>query len=275
MKMYMEDLIMNVRKVAKEISKVLIITMLLLLTACQRKEVSKSNLVEEEEVINQTYTGVKEDNMQLSHSSLSVLESMNYNNILISYTDTLLLIENGFNRIELDQEGLRVHSNFDNVTLSKDGVLVDDSTSKVDISTDGIYVEDDGSKVEITQDGISINDGISGDNITIDFALADIIGSIVGEDFSMDNIMSNAFDGSSDWFNSMNMDNVYFLDYKTVINGKTLSKRIYLEDGYLITLNCDEDTTTVNGLFLDKVITDEEGNVYRYYSKENPVANKK
>ncbi len=281
---------MKVKKLVKGLIIVSIISGVFLLTACQRFEISyKDSFIKERKILNKQSTTKEVENKVLSTNTLN--DELYNNPISIDYKDNVLLVKTFTERIQLDSDGLKVNSNGDYVSISRKGLTVEDTNNsivdinndgisvldgdnKVDISRDGIYVSEGNSKVEISYDGINVYDGYRNDSVRINFPVVDFIEDILGDAYSFDSFLTDdTYNNEFNILKNNHMNKLYLIDHSGSINGKRYSLRIYIENGYLVTMNCNEDSITVNGLYLVNEITDEYGNYYRYYSDIPAVKN--
>lgn len=173
--------------------------------------------------------------------------------------------------ISLQDGKLTVEEGSDKVELSKDGVLVNGKDGIVDVSLDGIHVKEGNHQVNIDASGIHVKDGLLGNTVDIDLSGLDIkVGGASGT-FSLSSFLSKELpeiihDSHKDINWNIFKDDVTLMRNIVTVEGVTKETKISIEDGYLVTMNCNEDTD-ISGLTLVKTETDEKGNVYRYYSE--------
>lgn len=159
----------------------------------------------------------------------------NAEDIYISYENNVLVVEGNGEKVSLDADGLHMIS--------------DDEA--VDITENGFKAEDGDSSVEVGVNGIRIMDGDSDTSLSI----------------SMPNLQISDGEEDSNWLDFDRIDNLKLLDNTIDVNGNKKHIKVYIQDGYLVTVNCNEETTKVVGLSMEKSESDNAGNRYRYYVK--------
>jgi|GEM_PF-4161702 hypothetical protein len=152
--------------------------------------------------------------------------------VAINYEKDTLTVSCEDEKVIVDQEGLHISSAEGTVDLSLDGIHVNDGSNTVDIGTDGINIEGDEGNVNIDLPGVS--------------------GTILGEQKGID------------YWNC----NQSLLKHEITVSGETINIGITLKDGYLVTKNCSEEYTKISGVKLEKTESDEDGNIYRFYTKK-------
>lgn len=194
--------------------------------------------------------------------------------IVINNQKNELSIKSGTDILKIDKEGLHVSSKGGNVDISKEGVHIvddmlttkmkengitfEDCMSTVNISPDGVYVNDGkGTEVNIPFPGIAIKHVISDEKIAHDIVLSEYLPKIISDVQDESAIID---------FRTMDSQ---LMEQSITVNGVTKNIKIYVKDGYFITVNCSEEYSDINGLTLEKTETDDKGNVYRYYSNDH------
>lgn len=173
--------------------------------------------------------------------------------------------------ISLKDGKLSVEQGSDKVQLGEDGIFVNGEKESVDVSGNGIHVKDGNDQVDIDASGIHVKDGLQGNTVDIDLSGLDInvdgpFGSFSLSDFLSGELPEIISDAQAEIGWNF-FDDVTLLTKTVIADGNEKEIEIRLRDGYLVTKNCNEEDTEVNGLTLVRTETDPKGNVYRYYSE--------
>ncbi len=193
--------------------------------------------------------------------------------IVINNQKSVLTIDCGTDSMMIDPEGLHINSNGGKVDISSKGIYVKDEMSITEIGRNGVKVEDDKSSVNISPDRIHIKDW-RGTEVDIDLPNVMIKGVNIDEGNTRDAFLSELLpeiiadaQGDVDFLDFSKM-NTQLMEQNITVDGVTKKIKIYVKDGFFITMNCSEEYSTIHGLTLEKTETDQQGNVFRYYSND-------
>jgi hypothetical protein len=177
-------------------------------------------------------------------------------------------------KIAYEEKGLYVECGDDKVSLDRNGLKVNNEEGDVDISLKGIHVNGDDGTVDIGLDGIHVKNDTQGDSVDLDFSGIHIDSEDADVNISLPDFLSDELskviedvNEKTDWLNFDRADTLTLLNETISVNGENHRIKISIKDGYLITMNCSEEYTSVSGLTLEKTETDGKGNVIRYYQK--------